>query len=217
GDLAGYAGAAVAGDKRLSVDEGFTELRVPIAQDHALAKDLTLGAGYRYSHYSTAGTANTYKLELQYAPGTDVRLRASYDRVVRAPNLIEIYTPLSYTGSSTIDTDPCAPAKGGTVHAAATLTACQHTGVTASQYGDGFGPAVGGTNTIAQCAFGCGSVIGGNTELVPETADTWSVGVTLAPEALAGLTATLDYYHILVKQEIGTVPGSVSLDRKSVV
>jgi iron complex outermembrane recepter protein len=49
--------------------------------------------------------------------------------------------------------------------------------------------------------------------LVPETADTWSVGVTLTPTALAGFTATVDYFHILVKHEIATVPGSVSLQR----
>ena len=213
GDLAGYAGAAVAVDQRLSVDEGFAEVRVPVAQDQPLAKDLTVGAGYRYSRYSTAGVSNTYKLELQFAPLADVRLRASYDRAVRAPNLIEIYTPLSYTASSTVSIDPCAPTKGGTIHATASLAACEHAGVTAAQYGNGFGPAVGGTNTIEQCPFGCGSVVGGGQQLVPETADTWSVGVTLTPTALAGFTATLDYFHILLKNEIGTVPGSVSLQQ----
>lgn len=213
GDLEGYGGAAVAIDQRLSVDEGFAEVRVPLVQDLPLAKDLTIGTGYRYSHYSTAGMANAYKLELQYAPLTDVRFRTSYDRVVRAPNLTEIYTPLSYTQSQTVGTDPCAPMKGGTVHAAASLAACEHTGITAAQYGDGFGPAVGGTNTVPQCPFGCGSAIGGNQALFPETADTWSVGLTLTPTTLPGFTATVDYFHILLKHEIGTVPGIVSLNR----
>ena len=213
GDLAGYGGAAVAIDQRVSVDEGFAEVRVPLLQDQPLAKELTIGTGYRNSHYSTAGKANAYKLELQYAPLTDVRLRTSYDRVVRAPNLTEIYTPLSYTESGTVNTDLCAPTMGGTVHAAASLAACKHTGVTAAQYGDGFGPAVGGTSTIPQCPFGCGSLIGGNPGLVPEMADTWSVGLTLTPSKLPGFIATVDYFHILLKHEIGTVPGSVSLQR----
>jgi outer membrane receptor protein involved in Fe transport len=213
GELAGYSGAAVAIDRRLSVDEGFAEIRAPLAQDLRLVKELTLGAGYRYSHYSTAGVANAYKFELQYAPIADVRLRASYDRVVRAPNLTEIYTPLSYTASSTVNNDPCAPTMGGATHATASLAACEHTGITAAQYGDGFGPAVGGTSTIAQCPFGCGSAVGGNVQLAPETADTWSVGFTLTPAALAGFTATVDYFHILLKREIGTVPGSISLQQ----
>lgn len=213
GDLAGYSGAAVAIDQRLSINEGFAEVRVPVAEDKTWAKDLTFGTGYRYSHYSTAGTANTYKFELQYAPIADFRLRASFDRVVRAPNLVEIYTPLSYTLSSTVNTDPCAPTKGGTVHATASLAACEHTGITPAQYGDGFGPAVGGTSQIPQCAFACGSAIGGNPALVPETANTWSAGVTLTPADVPGFTATLDYFHIRIQKEIASVPGSVSLQQ----
>jgi outer membrane receptor protein involved in Fe transport len=59
----------------------------------------------------------------------------------------------------------------------------------------------------------CGAAIGGNPHLAPETADTWSVGLTLTPERLAGLMATVDYFHILVKNEISTVPGSISLQQ----
>ncbi len=213
GDLAGYGGAAVAIDARMSVDEGFAEARIPIAQEQPLLKDFTLGAGYRYSHYSTAGVANAYKLELQYAPVADLRLRSTYDRVVRAPNLVEIYTPLSYTGSGTVFTDPCAPTNGGKTPAIASLSACEHTGVTAAEYGNGLGAAAGGTSTIPQCVFGCGAASGGNPSLVPEIADTWSLGVTLTPTALAGVTLTVDYFHILIKREIGSVPGIISLDQ----
>jgi len=213
GDLAGYGGAAVAIDRRMTVEEGFAEARVPIAQNRALVQDLTIGAGYRYSHYSTAGRADAYKFDLQYAPRADVRLRATYDRVVRAPNLIEVYTPLSYTGSATVGRDPCAPSNGGKTRATASLTACEHTGVTAAQYGNGFGPSVGGTNTIAQCPFDCGSAVGGNPGLVPETAQTWSVGLTLTPAALGDFVATFDYFHVLLEREIASVPGIVSLQQ----
>ena len=109
GDLLGFGLAPASIDRHVSVNEAFMEVRVPIAQDRPLLKDLALGAGYRYSHYSTAGIANTYRFDLQFAPTADVRLRASFDRVVRAPNLIELYTPLSYDTSQVIDYDPCAP------------------------------------------------------------------------------------------------------------
>ena len=39
--------------------------------------DLTLDAGYRYSDYSTPGTTNTQKFEVQWAPLKSTRLRAS--------------------------------------------------------------------------------------------------------------------------------------------
>jgi len=213
GELAGWGVPAVAIDQRVSVNEGFVEVRVPVAQDQILINDLTIDAGYRYSVYSTAGAANTYKFGLQFAPVTDLRLRASYDHVIRAPNLIELYTPLSYSPSVFIDTDPCAPTNGGATHAAASLTQCMHTGVSAAQYGNGLGPAVGGTNTIEQCAIGCGVVAGGNPQLVPETADTWSLGVTFKPMALPTLTGSIDYFHIHLKGEIGTVPESVTLQQ----
>jgi iron complex outermembrane recepter protein len=213
GRLSGFGGAAVAIDQRVSVDEGFLEIRVPIAQDQPRIRDLTFDAGYRYSRYSTAGETNTYKFGLEFAPIADIRLRASYDRAVRAPNLIELYTPLLYSASNSVDTDPCAPTNGGAMVAAATLAQCMHTGVSAAQYGNGVGPAYGGTSKIAQCVVACGVVSGGNPRLAPETADTWSVGLTLTPAAITGFTASADYFQIRVKGEIGTVPESVTLQQ----
>lgn len=214
GALSGYGGAAVAIDRRISVDEGFFEARLPIASDHPLARDLIMDAGYRYSHYSTAGGANTYKIELQFAPTRDLRLRYAYDRVVRAPNIIELYTPLSYVSSSSVSSDPCAPTGGGATHAAASLGQCAHSGVTAAQYGDGYGAAAGGTSTITQCLdSGCGQAIGGNPRLEPEIAYTWSLGLTLTPARAPDFVASIDYFRIRVAREIASVPGDITLRR----
>lgn len=213
GALAGYSGASVAIDAQYGVNEGFLELRAPIAQRRPGIYDLSIDAGYRYSDYTTAGVTNTYKFEAQYAPLPDVRLRYSYDRVVRAPNLIELYTPQDYGQSDVVTADPCAPSNNGATHAAASFAACQHTGVTAAQYGDGFGAAVGGTNTIVQCPGSCGQVGGGNPHLAPETADTWSLGLSLTPTALPNFTGSLDYFHISLTDGIGTIPASIILNQ----
>jgi iron complex outermembrane receptor protein len=213
GALAGYAGALVAIDEKYSVNEGFLELRVPIAQSQPGVYDLTIDSGYRYSDYTTAGVTNTYKFELQYAPLPDVRLRYSYDRVVRAPNLIELYTPQNYGQSNVVSVDPCAPTNNGATRASAGLTACEHTGVTAAQYGNGFGTAVGGTNTIVQCPGSCGQVSGGNPVLAPEIANTWSLGLSLTPTAFPNFSGSLDYYHISLSSEIGTIPGTIILNQ----
>jgi outer membrane receptor protein involved in Fe transport len=214
GDLLAFGGAVVAIDNRVSVNEGFVEMRAPIAQDQPLAKDLTIGAGYRYSHYSTAGATNTYKVDLQFAPIADVRLRATYDRVVRAPNLIELYTPLSYQfPPAPVFFDPCAPTNGGATHATASLAQCMHMGVTAAEYGNGLGPAVGGTSTLVGCNSVCGTVLGGNPQLAPETADTWSLGLTFTPTAIPSLTASVDYFHILLEGAIATIPAPTTLQQ----
>jgi iron complex outermembrane recepter protein len=211
GVLAGFSGAAVAIDNSDGVGEGFTEVRVPVAHARPWIADLAVDGGYRYSHYTTAGAANTWKFELQYAPTPDARLRVSIDRAVRAPNLIELYDPQAYGEQGYVGTDPCAPtlASGVLVAATATLAQCERTGVTAAQYGNG-----GTTNKISQCVGGqCGQVIGGNPDLLAEIGRTWSVGVSLTPRTLPGLLATIDYYQIAISGEVGSIPGDYAFNQ----
>jgi iron complex outermembrane receptor protein len=197
-DLAGFGGAGTAINGGFHVQEEFLELRAPIAQHQAWADQLSAGAAFRHSDYSTsAGSVNTYKFDVQYAPIADITLRASFDRAIRAPNIIELFSPDSVTNTTVVAADPCAGQKP-----AASFAACAHTGVTAAQYGH-----------IAQCAAGqCSTLEGGNADLAPEKANTLSYGVTFAPEALSGFTASLDYYKILLKQEISAVPQNISLN-----
>ncbi|HEX4023856.1 MAG TPA: TonB-dependent receptor, partial [Steroidobacteraceae bacterium] len=180
-------------DDSYSVDEGFTEIRAPVVQDRPWIRDLDLDAGYRYSSYSTAGVTNTYKFEVQYSPSPDFRLRYSYDRAVRAPNLIELYNPQSYGSQSFQATDPCAGATPS-----ASLAQCEHTGVSAAQYG-----------SIPQCPSSqCGQVVGGNPVLKPEEADTYSVGATITPASTPNFSASIDYFHIAMFGLVGSIPGS---------
>ena len=116
-------------------------------------------AGYRCSDYSSNMKANTYKLGLQYAPVSDIRFRGSFNRAIRAPNIIELFTPLSVTNTSDVSEDPCS----GTAAAPATATfeQCRNTGVTPQQYGNG-----GSTNLIPDCPSGqCAVLNGGNPNL----------------------------------------------------
>ena len=49
-----------------------------------------------------------YKFEVQYAPIADYRLRASYDRAIRAPSVAESFIP-PIVGLAAVGGDPCAP------------------------------------------------------------------------------------------------------------
>jgi outer membrane receptor protein involved in Fe transport len=202
GDLSGFSGAAPAISAGYAVNEGFLETRLPIAQNMPYIKDLDLDGGYRWSHYNTsAGTTNTYKLELQYAPVEDVRFRGSFDRAVRAPNLIELYNPQAYGQQSFVGTDPCVPATAG-ADPTATLAQCENTGMTAAQYN--------AKDVGIQCTGNqCGQVTGGNLHLKPEVAVTWSLGASFTPTFLPNFSATIDYFHIAITNEIGTIPGNV--------
>ncbi len=196
-DLAGFSGAGTAINDSYHVTEEFLELRAPLAQQHPFVEQLTLGAAFRHSNYSTAGSVNTFKFDVEYAPVKDVMARFSYDRAIRAPNLIELYTPQSVTNTTVVGVDPCAGP-----NPAASRTACANTGVTAAEY-----------QNIAQCPAGqCGTLIGGNPKLQPERADTLSFGFTFTPTFLTGFTATADYYRIQLGQQINNVRQDITLN-----
>jgi len=195
-DLAGFGGAATAIDAKIHVTEEFAELRLPILQELAFAHELVFDTGYRHSSYDPSGPANTYKFELQYAPFRALRLRGSYQHALRAPNIIELYNPQSVTNTSVVSVDQCAGA-----NPTASLAECQRTGVTAAQYGH-----------IPQCPAGqCATLTGGNPNLKPEDADTVSVGVTLTP--FQDFTASVDYYQIKTKGQIGIIPLNTSYNQ----
>ena len=68
---------------------------------------------------------------LEFAPIRDVRFRASYNRAVRAPNIVELFTPQGVALAGTSD-----PVRRRRRSPTATLAQCQLTGVTAAQYGN---------------------------------------------------------------------------------
>ena len=196
GLLSGFGGAAAPIHQGYSVDEEFLELGGAIIQDAPGVKSLLVDAGYRHSDYTTSGSVSTGKFEVQYEPTADVRLRASWQRAIRAPNLIELYNPLT-VGLITSGDDPCAPNEITNV-IAATLQQCMRTGVTAAQYNAGSVPQ-GSASQLSQ-------LIGGNVNLKPERANSITVGATISPRAAPNFTASVDYYRIEIKDEIGAIP-----------
>jgi len=191
GLLSGFGSAVAPIDNSISVAEEFVELRAPLVQDKPGAKELLFDAGYRRSDYSTIGVANTYKFEVQYAPVPDYRIRASYDRAIRAPSVAEAFTP-PIVGITTVVPDPCAPP------ITYTLLQCERTGVTVTQYNSGSIPQ----GTAAQLS----EETSGNPNLKPEQANTYTLGVNFAPSQIPHLTGSIDYYHIQIKNEIGVIP-----------
>ena len=174
------------------VKEVFGELRAPLIQDHPFIKSLGVEAGYRYSDYSTAGETDTYKLGLNYTLNNDLRFRYSYNRAVRAPNIVELYTPITlglFTGS-----DPCASpnAANGTLKAQ-----CLAQGVPLAVLSRG---AASGTDPCP--ASQCTSTTGGNPKLAPESADTYTYGFVLTPSMLPRFSLSVDYYNIRVNNLI---------------
>lgn len=189
GDLAGQGGPTLPNAGEFDVREFFTEIQVPVIS-HTFIDELTLSGGYRYSDYKVVGgntfQTNTYKLSAELAPVRDVRFRASYNRAVRAPNIVEMFASdsLGLAGGA----DFCAGATP-----IFTLEQCARTGMTAAQYG----------NVDPNPADQYNALFGGNSNLTPEKADTYTLGVVVQPRFVPGLALTVDYFNIKINDLIG--------------
>ena len=211
GDLAGQGGATLGVRGSFDVREAFVEARLPIASHRPFFYELSLGAGYRYSHYQVPGTVgnpagntfntDTYKFEGAWAPVRDIRFRASYNRAVRAPNVSELFVSQSVALDGS--TDPCAGAAVGGLVNGNSAAQCARTGVTAAQFG----------NIVANPASQYNGLLGGNPLLTPEIATTWTVGAVIQPSMIPGLALTLDWFNIKVKNNIGTIGADLILNQ----
>lgn len=189
-DVAGNGSPIEPLDAGFNVWEGYVEAGLPIMTDKPFAKELSTEVGYRYSTYNLGFNTNTYKFGVNYAPTTDVRFRASYNRAVRAPNLQELFTQklIALEGSF----DPCTGSTTGSP--TASLAQCMLTGVTAAQYG----------KLIPNSAGQYQGLVGGNPQLKPESSDTVSFGLVATPGFVPNFSMELDYYKIRVKNVISS-------------
>ena len=192
GDLAGQGGPQLDIAGAFDVMEAFGEIRIPLVQDTPFFHDLTFEGGYRYSDYSLAGTTSTYKLALNWAPVEDIRFRGSYNRAVRAPNIIELFTP-SQIGLG-LSEDICSGPDPLTQFGYSAAQ-CAFTGVSASQYG----------RVPNNPANQYNALFGGNANLEPEIADSYSVGGVFTPTFFRGFTASVDYFNIKVENLISAL------------
>jgi len=169
-----------------SVDEVFAEANVPLLEGLPFIENLTLDLAYRYSDYSTGFDTDTYRVGFDYAMVDAVRIRTGYNRAVRAPSINELFvTPNLGLWSGT---DPCS-----TASPEYSAEQCARTGVTAAQYG----------NVTQSPAGQYNGVFGGNPNLQPETADTWTIGVVF--DLFDSMQLSVDYWDIEIEDVIDNI------------
>ncbi|MGH8200266.1 MAG: TonB-dependent receptor domain-containing protein [Steroidobacteraceae bacterium] len=171
--------------------EVFGEARVPLISDKPFLNRLEADLGYRYSSYNIGFNTNTYKIQLEWAPVNALRVRAGYNRAVRAPNIDELFAGDSIGAGGV--SDPCWGSSP-----ALSPAQCALTGVSAANYGHL------SVNPAAQI----NTETGGNVHLQPEIADTYTFGVVFRPEDIPGLSASLDYYNIDIRSTIEQLSSS---------
>ncbi|MDR2214459.1 MAG: TonB-dependent receptor, partial [Nevskiaceae bacterium] len=100
--LGWYIGNASDVSGKIDVTEGYLETIVPLAKDVTLAKNLELNGAIRRTSYgrSNAGISSdadvtTWKYGLVWQPFQSLRFRATQSRDIRAPNVNELFGPVT--------------------------------------------------------------------------------------------------------------------------
>lgn len=207
---------------QFDVVEGFLEVKLPILSDTPFFELLEVGGAIRVADYSTVGSIVSYNGTLTWQPVDDIRLRGTYSRSVRAPNIGELFSAQSQTFPSGLQ-DPCLGI-GATGGGTAGDVCRADVGVLdniAANTGVGINPA---TNVAFTNAFtlnqadlqGISGFNGGNPNLFEETADSYTIGAVINPrsiDALRNLTITVDYYNIDIENVIAAPGRAFTLDQ----
>jgi outer membrane receptor protein involved in Fe transport len=163
------------------VNEGYAELSIPVVSGLPYAEDIEATAAVRGSRYSTFGSRATYKIGGRWRPIRDFTLRGTYSTAFRAPSISDLF--LGQADSFPNVSDPCR------------------------------GPGVSGGGPLPpNCPAQTGdsqtqlrSRVGGNPDLKPERAKSFTAGVVVEPRMVRNLSVTVDYYNVTVDDSITTV------------
>jgi outer membrane receptor protein involved in Fe transport len=192
GDTLGYGGDSPVNGKE-DVVEVYAEMLIPLADGVTFVDYLALEIGGRYSDYDHAGSVDTYKMGLEWRPIAGFGFRGMYQRSVRAPNLEEAFQEQSvYEGSFVVEVgdDPCSASSDPA--AAGNVEKCIATGLPSEQIG-----------VFEAFEFPTLYYWGGNPDLEPETADTLTLGIVIAPDSIPNLQLAVDYFDLQVDGGIG--------------
>ena len=203
GDTPSFDNTSPTGGRQI-VKEVFGELSIPVFRDWILGESLTVDLGYRYADYTGFGGVSAYKGDVSYKPFEALLIRGGYQRSIRAPSLGELFAP-TLTGANAIGAPPGAgdPCDSRSVfrtgpNAAQVQVLCLAQGVPASIY-----PTF---TYVNDTAFGSS---GGNPNLTPERASSYTLGAVLTPRFASPVFRTfnlsVDYYRISIRDAIGTL------------
>ncbi len=197
------------------VYEMFGELHVPLLADQPWAKELSLHGAARLSDYSSIGQTFAWSSDLTWAVDDVIRLRAQFAHAVRAPNISELYR--GPTESFALVADPCNQLRtaagggalpGGRTDPAVIANCLADPGIAARANS----PTGFVLTTSEQQATG--GFVSGNPLLRQETGETFTIGLVLTPAdwGLDGVTFSVDYFNIKIKDAIASVTRNETLN-----
>lgn len=182
-------------DGRLTANDYFAEIEVPLLADMPFAQELTLDGAYRISDYDSFDAGETYRIGLSWSPVQDLRFRGGIATSFRTPSIDQLFG--GGAGGFPTYNDPCLRN--------ADIEAATAAGICASQ---GVAPSLDTAQNNAQVlAFTVGARIVGE-ELLAERGKTYTIGGVYRPTSgfLSdyNFEAAVDYSDITVRDSIET-------------
>jgi len=187
----------------IEVTEFFAEGRVPLLSDLPLIEQFEFNGSYRFSDYETFESTDTWSLGSRWTVVPSLTVRSTFSRAVRIPNIGEAFAP-TFTAFLGADDDPCNPqfVDAGSEFRRDNCIAL-------------VGPVGDDPNAFNSTNFVSARIpgqSGGNPNLDPEEADSYTVGGVFRPSGelgglLDGLVVTIDWYKIEIDGLIDTLGG----------
>lgn len=178
-------------DGDISVFEVFGEAAFPLLKDVVGAKTLTAEVSVRIGQYDldNVDLVQSYKTGLVWEPIEGYAFRANWARAQRAPTITEAMSPPrgDYDSFDDICDGVTATSTGRADDNCRLDTGIAATIEAEGEFEDdnnGYSPNVG------------------NPDLFEETADTFTLGVTMAPAAIEDFRIAVDYYDISIEDAI---------------
>lgn len=175
-------------------EEYFVEVNVPILSGVFLAEELSVDAAYRTASYSHAGSTDAWQVGFRWAPIEDVTLRGSMGESVRAPNIVEAFSPQS-PGFANIN-DPCDA--DNIDNDPDRVANCAAIGI----------PSGFQANDNVSIEL----ISGGNPNLLPEDSESQTLGIVYTPSFIENFSVTIDLYDIEITNAINFLGAQDILD-----
>lgn len=185
-----------------NANEYYGEILIPVLAKLPFVKNLSLEGAYRSSSYKkSVGDNNTYgtdKFGVSWILTDDLRLRATKQSVIREPNFGEFANPVfSIPFARLVSVARLRPRYQGDPCVLGTGNAAQ-----CARFG---APAPGSYNSLDAANLTGGYFFGGNPDIKAERGKTTTFGGVITPRSVPGLSMTLDYYSINLKDAVGQV------------
>ena len=176
------------------------EAAIPLISGRPGVDFLELELGLRLTEHSITGRDTTSKIALSYYPIPDLQVRGSFNKATRSPSINELF---SYSeGTFYFLADPCTNdgyyqwGSDPLPQSQSLADTCVSTGIPEQNLYDNQYAVYDGPREI-----------GGNPNLSPEDAETFSVGLVFTPYFMDDdLSLSLDYFRVEIDNYIERTP-----------